>query len=80
MAGLGAGNEQVTGLNEQGTAAVAKLSLADGGETDFAIAAEVGEDLGFDVPLVRPGFQLRRQLGGVTYGVFHIQLEASEPT
>jgi hypothetical protein len=32
------------------------------------------------VPLVRPGFQLGRQLGRVTYGVFHIQLEASEPT
>jgi hypothetical protein len=32
------------------------------------------------VPLVRPGFQLGRQLGGVNYGVFHIQLEVSEAT
>jgi len=72
MAGLGASDEEVTGLNEQGTTAVAKLSLADGGEANFTVEAEVGEDLGFDVPLVRPGFQLGRQLGGVTYGVFHI--------
>jgi rhamnose utilization protein RhaD (predicted bifunctional aldolase and dehydrogenase) len=70
----------VTALNEQGATAVAKLSLADGGEANFTVEAEVGEDLGFDVPLVRPGFQLGRQLGRVTYGVFHIQLEASEPT
>ena len=80
LAGMGASDEEVTALNEQGTTAVAKLSLADGGEANFTVEAEVGEDLGFDVPLVRPGFQLGRQLGRVTYGVFHIQLEASEPT
>lgn len=70
-AGLGAGHEEVAGLDVKGTTAVAKLSFADGGEANFTVEAEVCEDSGFDVPFVRPGLQLGRQGCGVFNGVLH---------
>lgn len=70
-AGLRAGHEEIAGLDVKGTSAVAKLSLADGGEANLTVEAKVGEDLGFDVPFVRPGFQLGRQRGGVLDRILH---------
>lgn len=58
-------------MDVQGASAVAKLSLAYRGEANFTVEAEVCEDLGFDVPFVRPGLQLGRQGGGVLNGVLH---------
>jgi len=64
--GLAAGDQQAACLDVESAAVAAQLGrgssgIADGGQTDFTIVAEVSVDLGFNSRITRPGLQPRRQ-------------------